>query len=237
MTTSPASSADELLARVAANLARCVRASRSRGASGERSRRGGDQDLRCRRGTRRGGSGLSDVGENYVDELCEKRASAPDGDRGTSSAHCRSNKIARVVASPMCCAASLARRNSSALPVRSGHAIYVQVDFTGRAERNGVAARGRGPTRASRAGARARRARSDGGRATRGAAAREAFCEPCAWPMSSGSCERSMGMSDDLEIACELGSTEIRVGRALFGPRVVRAAWPNMDLGVAAKER
>jgi len=28
-----------------------------------------------------------------------------------------------------------------------------------------------------------------------------------------------MGMTDDLEIACELGSTEVRIGRALFGPR------------------
>jgi len=26
-------------------------------------------------------------------------------------------------------------------------------------------------------------------------------------------------MTDDLEIACELGSTEVRIGRALFGPR------------------
>jgi hypothetical protein len=33
--------------------------------------------------------------------------------------------------------------------------------------------------------------------------------------------ECSMGMSEDLEIACELGTTEIRVGRALFGERVV----------------
>jgi pyridoxal phosphate enzyme (YggS family) len=30
---------------------------------------------------------------------------------------------------------------------------------------------------------------------------------------------RSMGMSDDLEIAVEEGSTMVRVGRALFGPR------------------
>lgn len=31
--------------------------------------------------------------------------------------------------------------------------------------------------------------------------------------------ERSMGMSDDLEVAVEEGSTMVRVGRALFGPR------------------
>jgi len=28
-----------------------------------------------------------------------------------------------------------------------------------------------------------------------------------------------MGMSDDLELALACGTTEIRVGRALFGPR------------------
>ncbi|HVL02991.1 MAG TPA: alanine racemase, partial [Acidimicrobiales bacterium] len=31
--------------------------------------------------------------------------------------------------------------------------------------------------------------------------------------------ERSMGMSDDLEVAVEEGSTMVRVGRAIFGPR------------------
>jgi uncharacterized pyridoxal phosphate-containing UPF0001 family protein len=31
--------------------------------------------------------------------------------------------------------------------------------------------------------------------------------------------ERSMGMSDDLEIALRHGTTELRVGSALFGPR------------------
>jgi PLP dependent protein len=31
--------------------------------------------------------------------------------------------------------------------------------------------------------------------------------------------ERSMGMSDDLELAIQEGSTMVRVGRALFGPR------------------
>jgi uncharacterized pyridoxal phosphate-containing UPF0001 family protein len=32
----------------------------------------------------------------------------------------------------------------------------------------------------------------------------------------------SMGMTDDLEIAVREGSTMIRVGRALFGPRPLR---------------
>jgi hypothetical protein len=34
-----------------------------------------------------------------------------------------------------------------------------------------------------------------------------------------GVAERSMGMTDDLEIAVEEGSTMVRVGRALFGGR------------------
>jgi uncharacterized pyridoxal phosphate-containing UPF0001 family protein len=34
-----------------------------------------------------------------------------------------------------------------------------------------------------------------------------------------GLAERSMGMSDDLELAVQEGSTMVRVGSALFGPR------------------
>jgi uncharacterized pyridoxal phosphate-containing UPF0001 family protein len=33
-----------------------------------------------------------------------------------------------------------------------------------------------------------------------------------------------MGMSDDLEIACEMGTSELRIGRALFGERVASVA-------------
>ena len=31
--------------------------------------------------------------------------------------------------------------------------------------------------------------------------------------------ERSMGMTDDLEVAVQEGATMVRIGRALFGPR------------------
>jgi uncharacterized pyridoxal phosphate-containing UPF0001 family protein len=36
--------------------------------------------------------------------------------------------------------------------------------------------------------------------------------------------ERSMGMTDDLEVAVQEGTTMVRVGRALFGPRPVPAS-------------
>jgi len=38
-----------------------------------------------------------------------------------------------------------------------------------------------------------------------------------------GLAERSMGMSDDLEVAVEEGATIVRIGRALLGPRPVAA--------------
>jgi uncharacterized pyridoxal phosphate-containing UPF0001 family protein len=50
-------------------------------------------------------------------------------------------------------------------------------------------------------------------------ATRRAFEATNALANEWGLAERSMGMSDDLELACELGTTEVRLGRALFGPR------------------
>ncbi len=42
----------------------------------------------------------------------------------------------------------------------------------------------------------------------------------------------SMGMTDDLEVAVSQGSTMVRVGRALFGPRPARQSIPNSPIGV-----
>jgi hypothetical protein len=39
--------------------------------------------------------------------------------------------------------------------------------------------------------------------------------------------ERSMGMTDDLEVAVSEGSTMVRVGRALFGDRPPRPGGPG----------
>jgi hypothetical protein len=55
-------------------------------------------------------------------------------------------------------------------------------------------------------------------------AARAAFGALAALRDDQGLVECSMGMSDDLEAACEMGTSELRIGRALFGERVaVRA--------------
>jgi uncharacterized pyridoxal phosphate-containing UPF0001 family protein len=56
------------------------------------------------------------------------------------------------------------------------------------------------------------------------AGTRAAFRSLDALANDLGLVERSMGMTDDLEVACELGTTELRIGRALFGVRGVSEA-------------
>jgi len=56
--------------------------------------------------------------------------------------------------------------------------------------------------------------------------AREAFVTVGSLADELAITERSMGMSDDFELACALGTTEIRLGRLLFGPREGVVALP-----------
>jgi hypothetical protein len=165
--------------------------------------------------------GLQHFGENYVDELCVKRDVAPDGTWHFLGA-LQTNKIARVVS----CASVLSgvareRELTKLAALSSTSELDIQVDFTGRAERNGVP-----PEDIPRLVSRARELNLN----VRGlmvvapeeaSAAREAFVRTVALAESLGLRERSMGMSEDLEIACEAGTTEVRLGRALFGPRVL----------------
>jgi uncharacterized pyridoxal phosphate-containing UPF0001 family protein len=134
----------------------------------------------------------------------------------------QTNKMARVVT----CAdvlSGVAREKelTKLAALSSGRALDIQVDFTGRAERNGVP-----PEDVPRLVHRARELNLN----VRGlmvvappeaAAARVAFVRTVALADSLGLVERSLGMSEDLEIACEAGTTEVRLGRALFGPRAL----------------
>jgi uncharacterized pyridoxal phosphate-containing UPF0001 family protein len=103
--------------------------------------------------------------------------------------------------------------------LRPGMALYVQVDCTGAPQRNGAP-----PSEVAGLVQRGRERGLD----VRGLmtvapeavdAAREAFHITTQLADELGLVERSMGMSDDLELACEYGTTEVRIGRALFGPR------------------
>ncbi|MGB8197488.1 MAG: alanine racemase [Acidimicrobiales bacterium] len=228
MTTSPASSADpELTTRVGANLA----ALRQRIASTGRD----PASIRIVAVTKTFGveavdaalaNGLHDLGENYADELEVKSTLRHlHGLTWHYIGALQSNKIARICTFAQVIA-TVSRLKELDRIARSEQrpALLIQVDYTGGATRNGA--------RADEVTALVRRA----GQleldvrglmtvaAPQPSLARSAFTNLAAMRDDLGLIECSMGMSDDLEIACELGTTELRIGRALFGERVVDGA-------------
>ena len=223
MTTFPASSAsDELIERVAANLA----VVEGRIASTGRAR----ASVRIVAVTKTfpasvvraaAALGLDTFGENYVDELEVKhRESADLALRWHFLGSLQSNKIARIAtACDVVCGVTRVKELERLAALRPGMALYVEVDHTGEAQRHGVA-----PEQVAPLVGRARELELD----VRGLmtvapldalGARRAFSATVALADDLGLRERSMGMSDDLEAALECGTTEVRLGRALFGPR------------------
>ncbi|HUY43345.1 MAG TPA: YggS family pyridoxal phosphate enzyme [Acidimicrobiales bacterium] len=224
MTTSPASCAsDELLERLRANLAR-VRERIS--ASGREL-----SSVRLVAVTKTFGLvevraayelGLRTFAENYVDELCAKAEATRDlGVTWHYLGALQTNKIVRAARCADVLSSAARERELAKIAAASpGMAIDVQVDFTRDARRNGVAPSDVAQL-VTQARALALRVRGLMVVAPPGEApTRKAFAATVALADELGLVERSMGMSDDLELACELGTTEVRLGRALFGPRV-----------------
>ena len=166
--------------------------------------------------------GLFDVGENYTQELLDK-VSKDEGApalRWHFLGQLQSNKIAKLCrsASVLETVSRISELEFIARQERQPE-IYVQIDFTGQENRGG----------ASLGGLEALLRRAEllevtvSGLMTVAAPdplrAREAFSELRRAASTWNLPELSMGMSDDLEIALEEGSTAIRVGRALLGSR------------------
>lgn len=173
-------------------------------------------------------AGIDDVGENYAQELLTK-ASTLDSDgvqpiRWHFLGAVQRNKV-RPLAPVVAWWESVARlvEGETIARHRPGASVLVEVDVTATPTRNGCAPdevpglvsglRGcdldvRGLMTVAPAGA--------------GADARHAFrvCRELADSLDLP--ERSMGMSDDLELAVAEGSTMVRLGRALFGARPVK---------------
>jgi pyridoxal phosphate enzyme (YggS family) len=165
--------------------------------------------------------GLRDFGENYVDELCAKRATFAETDvTWHFLGALQTNKIARALGcAEVLSGVSRGKELDKIAAVKAGATIDVQVDFTGAAERNGAL-----PEEVEGLVRHARELNLN----VRGlmvvappgeARTRAAFAETVALANQLGLKERSMGMSEDLEIALEQGTTELRLGRAIFGPR------------------
>jgi PLP dependent protein len=222
MTTFPASSANqELVERIAANLAQ-LRA-RIRASAPD------PQHVRIVAVTKTFGpeivaaafgAGLTTIGENYVDEMEAKRAACDLNLTWYFMGALQTNKIGRVLkVADVLCGVSRVKELDKIASLRPGMPLYVQVDTTGVSQRNGAAP--------SEVAALVQRAR-DLGLDVRGLmtvapeepdSAREGFHITTQLADDLGLKERSMGMSGDLELACECGTTEVRIGRALFGPR------------------
>lgn len=163
-------------------------------------------------------AGIDSVGENYVEELCEKRHAVVQPVTWHYLGALQTNKIARVARCADVIEGVSRRRELTKLAsLDDCPPIYVQVDVTGRAERNGA-----GPEDVPSLVAHAREL---GLRVTglmtvaEPGRAREAFVVTSRLADELVIEERSMGMSDDFVEACRAGSTEVRLGRALFGPR------------------
>ncbi len=173
-------------------------------------------------------AGLEDVGENYAQELLAKAAavseSAPSArPRWHFLGAIQRNKVGPL-AEVVDCWQSVARfvEGEAIARRRPGARILVEVETTGLPGRNGSPA-GAVPDLVA--------ALSDLGLDVGGlmtvaapepASARQAFRTVRDLADRLGLAERSMGMTDDLELAVAEGSTMVRVGRALFGPRPAR---------------
>ncbi len=167
--------------------------------------------------------GLTSIGENYVDELCQKRSALGDG-VGTWHylGSLQSNKIRRAVScADVLCGVTRVKEIEKIASYQRTQRLYVQVDYTRAPGRNGVHPREvaslvlRGRTLGLDVAGLMTVAPPDV------AATRAAFRSMVEIADDLGLVERSMGMSDDLEAACELGTSELRIGRALFGARGV----------------
>ena len=175
-----------------------------------------------------------EVGENYAQELVAKAAQVAADRRpasrcaGTTSARCSATRSATW---PRWSDAGRASRRVEAETIarhQPGATVLVEVETTGIPGRHGVDPTSAPALVASMADVDVRVAGlmtvappdPDGARAAFGAVARLAD--------DLGLAVRSMGMSDDLELAVAAGSTMVRIGRGLFGPRPprVRAAAP-----------
>ena len=171
------------------------------------------------------GAGLRDVGENYAQDLRAKVAALDAATNASARWHfigrLQTNKV-RSIAENVALWQSVDRPELAAEIAKRAHhaAVLVQVNIAGEPQKGGCA-----PEHAGDLVARCR----DLGLVVRGLMcvgptgppddARSTFRALASLADRLQVRERSMGMTDDLEVAVREGSTMVRVGTALFGSR------------------
>ncbi len=174
-------------------------------------------------------AGLVRVGENYAQELVAKAAElAREPARTPPEIHfigrLQRNKV-RSLAGLVACWDSVDRADLAAEIARRdpGAAVLVQLDLSGEPQKGGCP-----PDQAAALVDRCRvlgldvRGLMGVGPAGAAEAARPGFRRLVELADRLDLPERSIGMSADLEVAVSEGSTQVRVGRDLFGPRPPR---------------
>ncbi len=176
-------------------------------------------------------AGLVDLGENYADELVAKAGQLTEADTdaaGRAAWHylgaIQRNKVLRLAPLVSCWQGLSRLAEGQAIARRApGASVLVQIDVAGLPGRGGCA-----PERVPELVAELRGlALSVDGLMAVGPpgtpeAARPGFALLSSLADSLDLPVRSMGMTDDLEVAVSEGSTMVRVGRALFGDRPPR---------------
>lgn len=172
-------------------------------------------------------AGVTDIGESYAQEMVAKSAALAGLQRGVDAprwhfiGRLQSNKVKGLV--PLVelwqsvDRSSLVRELAERAP---GAQVLVQVNVSGEARKGGCAPAdvARLVDRGVQAGLQVRGLMAVGATGT-AEHARPGFRLLAGLAERLDLPERSMGMSDDLEVAVEEGSTMVRLGRALFGPR------------------
>ncbi len=169
--------------------------------------------------------GLVDVGENYAQELVAKHAELPAGLVVHFIGQLQTNKV-RLVAPCVDVYESVDRPSLATEIARRapGAAVLVQVDTSGGLGKGGCAI-GDVPAlvaHCSDLGLEVLGLMAVGPTTGGPEAARPGFRQVRHLVDELGLSVCSMGMSDDLEVAVEEGSTQVRVGSALFGARPSR---------------
>jgi len=166
-------------------------------------------------------AGLNHLGENYAAELTMKAEALSEiAIDWHYLGAIQTNKVGKLAPFVTCFESVAREREVSTIATRApGARVFIQVDLTGQPQRNGA--------HRDEVEALVTRARGLGldvaGLMTVALPdpdhARRSFRQLKTLADDLGVSECSMGMTDDLEIAVQEGSTEIRVGRALFGLR------------------
>jgi len=170
-------------------------------------------------------AGLTDIGENYADELVSKAEELAQAGHPPPVWHflgsVQRNKVARLA--PLVAWWQTVSRVAEGRAIAKRHpgaTVLVQVDVTGLSGRGGCPpAEVPGLVGALRVEDLSVAGLMAVGPPGPAEGSRPGFTLVSSLAESLGLPVRSMGMSDDLEVALAEGSTMVRVGRALFGDR------------------